>query len=104
MSVRGRRSRRHRRDVPNGAGGEPERRRRARPAVTPQLLPDRGGERFPVIPASDIPATLSGAATFNVLNALAAVAITVALGGAVGAAIMSHLPEIGTDYLGNWNA
>jgi len=35
---------------------------------------------------------------------VAAVAITVSAGGAVGAAIMNYLPEIGTDYLGNWNA
>ncbi|HWW55500.1 MAG TPA: cyanophycin synthetase [Sphingopyxis sp.] len=40
----------------------------------------KDGERFPVLPASDIPATLGGAAEFNVLNALAATAMTAAYG------------------------
>ncbi|WP_235534314.1 MULTISPECIES: cyanophycin synthetase [unclassified Sphingopyxis] len=40
----------------------------------------KDGERFPVLPASDIPATLGGAAEFNVLNALAAAAMTAAYG------------------------
>lgn len=56
----------------------------------------RGGERFPVIPASDIPATLSGAATFNILNALAAVAITAAYGIAlptIAAGLASFQPS-----------
>ncbi|MDO9370366.1 MAG: cyanophycin synthetase [Sphingopyxis sp.] len=44
------------------------------------ILLYRNGERFPIIPASDIPATLGGAAEFNVLNALAAAAITAAYG------------------------
>lgn len=40
----------------------------------------KDGERFPILPASDIPATLGGAAEFNTLNALAAVAMTAAYG------------------------
>lgn len=40
----------------------------------------KDGERFPVLPASEIPATLGGAAAFNVLNALAATAMTAAYG------------------------
>lgn len=40
----------------------------------------KDGERFPVLPASEIPATLGGAAEFNTLNALAAVAMTAAYG------------------------
>lgn len=44
------------------------------------ILLYRDGERFPVLPASNIPATLGGAAGFNVLNALAATAMTAAYG------------------------
>lgn len=44
------------------------------------ILLYRDGERFPVIPASEIPSTLGGAAAFNTLNALAATAITAAYG------------------------
>lgn len=40
----------------------------------------KDGERFPVLPGSEIPATLGGAAAFNVLNALAATAMTAAYG------------------------
>ncbi|GGB56916.1 cyanophycin synthetase [Blastomonas aquatica] len=40
----------------------------------------RDGERFPVIPVDQIPATVGGAAEFNVLNALAATAMTAAYG------------------------
>lgn len=60
------------------------------------ILIYRGGERFPVLPASDIPATLGGAAEFNVLNALAAVAITAAYGIAlptIAAALASFQPS-----------
>jgi cyanophycin synthetase len=40
----------------------------------------RDGERLPVLPVTAIPATLCGAAEFNVLNALAATAMTAAYG------------------------
>ena len=44
------------------------------------ILVYKGGERFPVLPASAIPATLDGAAAFNTHNALAAIAMTAAYG------------------------
>lgn len=59
------------------------------------ILLYRDGERFPVLPASDIPATLGGAAEFNIWNALAATAITAAYGvplPVIAAALASFEP------------
>ena len=47
----------------------------------------RGAERLPVTPIADIPVTLGGAAEFNILNALAATAMTAAYG--IGADVIA---------------
>ncbi|XVJ61926.1 MAG: cyanophycin synthetase [Sphingopyxis sp.] len=56
----------------------------------------RGGEAVPVIDVDDIPATLGGAAAFNIWNALAATAMTAAHGirpETIAAALRSFRPS-----------
>jgi cyanophycin synthetase len=60
------------------------------------LMLHRGGETMPIIPVANIPATLDGAARFNVENAAAAAAMAAAYGvapGTIAAALASFLPS-----------
>ncbi len=66
-------------------------------AGMPTIILYRDHERLPVMPARDIPATIGGAAAFNIENALAATAITAALGVAP-ATIAGALATFTSDF------
>ena len=60
------------------------------------LMLQRGGETMPIIPVANIPATLDGAARFNVENAAAAAAMAAAYGvapGTIAAGLASFRPN-----------
>lgn len=60
------------------------------------LMLHRGGETMPIIPLANIPATLNGAARFNVENAAAAAAMAAAYGiapGTIAAGLASFRPS-----------
>lgn len=60
------------------------------------LMLHRGGETMPVLPLAEIPATLNGAALFNIENAAAAAAMAAAYGiapGTIAAGLASFRPS-----------
>jgi cyanophycin synthetase len=60
------------------------------------LMLHRGGETLPIIPIANIPATLDGAARFNIENAAAAAAMAAAYGiapGTIAAGLASFRPS-----------